>query len=78
MRQITWNELSKCPVELLEWIQHGNSLRVYQEGRPVADVVPFKPPKQPAWKRPVKRITLPLAGGEMSTEILRDRDDTRA
>lgn len=75
MRQITWNELSKKPVELLEWIQHGHSLRIYQEGQPIAELIPFKPSPQPAWKRPVKRLVLPVAN--ISQEIAKDRDEQR-
>lgn len=73
MRQINWNELSKRPAELLEWVQHGNSLRIYQEGKAVAELVPFKSPQKPAWKRPLKRLKLSVKS--MSAEILHDRDE---
>ncbi len=75
MRQITWNELSRTPADLLEWIQRGHPLRIYQEGKPIAELIPFQPHDQPAWKRPIKRLVLPIEN--ISREILQDRDEQR-
>jgi antitoxin (DNA-binding transcriptional repressor) of toxin-antitoxin stability system len=76
MRQITWNELSNSSGEVLDWLRHGNPVRIYQEGKPIADLVPVPPLKQPAWKRSLKRVNLPI--GQLSTEILADREDAKA
>ncbi len=74
MRQISWNELLTSPAELLEWIQQGNALRIYQSGKPIAELLPLSATPQPAWKHSIQRMS--LSGVKLSAEILHDRDES--
>jgi antitoxin (DNA-binding transcriptional repressor) of toxin-antitoxin stability system len=63
MRETTFTEL------------RNHAVRVYRNGRPVADIVPVKS-ATPAWKKP-PQIRLSLGTLSLSDEILADRDEKR-
>jgi antitoxin (DNA-binding transcriptional repressor) of toxin-antitoxin stability system len=53
-------------------VESGETIRVYRNGRPVADIVPIKA-AMPAWKRP-PQIRLSLGSLSLGDEVLADRD----
>jgi prevent-host-death family protein len=75
MREATFTELRTHAKSLLDAVEEGETVRVYRDGRPVADIVPVKPP-MPAWKKP-PRARLSLGSLSLGDEILADRDEKR-
>ena len=55
--------------------QEGETVRVYRNGRPVADIVPVRT-AIPAWKKP-PRTRLSLGSLSLGDEVLADRDEKR-
>lgn len=75
MRETTFTELRNHAKTYFDAVEEGETVRVYRNGRPVADIVPVGT-ATPAWKKP-PLTRLSLAGLSLSDEILADRDDQR-
>ena len=75
MRETTFTELRNHAKTYFDAVEGGETVRVYRNGRPVADIVPVKA-SMPAWKKP-PRARLSLGGLSLGDEILADRDETR-
>ncbi|HEY0511537.1 MAG TPA: type II toxin-antitoxin system Phd/YefM family antitoxin [Thermoanaerobaculia bacterium] len=75
MRETTFTELRNHAKTLFDAIEDGETVRVYRNGRPVADIVPIKA-AVPAWKKPPQ---IRLSPGDLSLgdEVLADRDEKR-
>ncbi len=54
-------------------VEEGETVRVYRNGRPVADIVPIKA-AMPAWKKPPE-VRLSLGNLSLGDEVLADRDE---
>lgn len=73
MPETTLTELRNNTKVFFDKVERGETVRVYRNGRPVADIVPIQP-EPPAWKRPpTTRLT--LAGLSLGREIIQDRED---
>lgn len=75
MRETTFTELRNHAKAFFDAVEEGETVRVYRNGRPVADIVPIKS-ATPAWKKP-PRTRLSLGSLSLSEEILADRDEKR-
>ena len=51
MREATLTELKNHAKTFFDAVEKGETVRVYRNGRPVADIVPVKA-AMPAWKKP--------------------------
>jgi prevent-host-death family protein len=75
MRETTFTELRNHAKDFFDAVENGETVRVYRNGRPVADIVPVKA-EVPAWKKP-PQIRLSLKGLSLGDEILADREEKR-
>lgn len=73
MQEASVVELRKHTKAYLDAVEHGEVVRVYRKGQPVADIVPI-PKAKPAWKQAIKRLTIP--GKSVSREVMRDREES--
>lgn len=73
MRETTFTELRNNAKTFFDAVEDGETVRVYRNGRPVADIVPVKA-AMPAWKKP-PQVRLSLGSLSLSDEILADRDE---
>lgn len=72
MRQTTFTELRRHAKDFFDSVEAGEVVRVFRNGRPIADIVPLAEP-EPSWKRPVPRLT--LRGTTASAAVIEDRDE---
>lgn len=71
MHETTLSELVNHAEAFFDSVEQGETVRVYRNGRPVADIVPIQS-KTPAWKNPPStRIT--REGLSLSQAIIKDR-----
>jgi prevent-host-death family protein len=75
MRETTLTELRSQTKTYFDAVEQGETVRVYRNGRPVADIVPV-PGRTPAWKNP-PRAQLQRTGLSLSREVLADREEDR-
>jgi prevent-host-death family protein len=75
MRETTFTELRNHAKTFFDVVEDGETVRVYRNGRPIADIVPVKA-AMPAWKKPPE-ARLSLGSLSLGDEILADRDEKR-
>jgi prevent-host-death family protein len=75
MRETTFTELRNHAKTFFDAVEEGETVRVYRNGRPVADIVPVKA-TTPAWKKP-PQVRLSLGSLSLGDEVLADRDKQR-
>jgi prevent-host-death family protein len=75
MRETTLTELRNHAKIFFDAVEKGETIRVYRNGLPVADIVPIKA-ATPAWKRP-PQVQLSLGSLSLGDEVLVDRDENR-
>ena len=75
MRETTFTELRNHAKSFFDAVEEGETVRVYRNGRPVADIVPVKT-ATPAWKKP-PQTRLYLGSLSLSDEVVADRDKSR-
>lgn len=75
MRETTFTELRNHAKTFFDSVEGGETVRVYRNGRPVADIVPVKA-DVPAWKK-FPQVRLSLGDLSLGAEVLADRDETR-
>ncbi|HTG31774.1 MAG TPA: type II toxin-antitoxin system Phd/YefM family antitoxin [Thermoanaerobaculia bacterium] len=75
MRETTFTELRNHAKVFFDAVEEGETVRVYRNGRPVADIVPVKT-AIPAWKKP-PQTRLSLGTLSLGDEVLADRDDEK-
>ncbi|MFZ2444865.1 MAG: type II toxin-antitoxin system Phd/YefM family antitoxin [Syntrophobacteraceae bacterium] len=63
-------ELRKHIKRYFDMVQEGEVVRVYRNGRPIAEIVPIPKPER-SWKREAPQLTIP--GLSLSREIMKDR-----
>jgi len=70
MQQTTFTNFRRHAKDYFDAVEGGDVVRVYRNGRPIADVVPI-PAEEPAWKHPVVRIA--VRGPRASDMVIQDR-----
>lgn len=75
MREATLTEFRNHAKSFFDQVEKGETVRIYRNGRPIADVVPVAS-RPPAWKNP-PNVRLTLGGLRLSQEILTDRKEGR-
>lgn len=75
MRKTTVTGLRNHAKTFFDAVEGGETVRVYRNGRPVADIVPVKV-AMPAWKKPPQTL-LSLGNLSLGDEVLADRDEKR-
>jgi len=73
MRETTLTELRNHAKTFFDAVEEGETVRVYRNGWPVADIVPVKA-AMPAWKQP-PRTRLSLGSLSLSDEVVADRGE---
>ena len=73
MRETTFTELRSHAKSYFDAVEHGEVVRVYRNGRPIADIVPVRS-DTPSWKKP-PRTRLELNGLSLSQAVIADRDE---
>jgi prevent-host-death family protein len=73
IRETTITALRNHAKVFFDAVEKGETIRVYRNGRPVADIVPIKA-AMPAWKKP-PRIRLSLGSLRLGDEVLADREE---
>lgn len=71
MRDATFTELRNHAQEYFDAVEGGDTVRVFRNGRPIAEIVPVRS-GAPSWKRQIEPLV--VKGLSLSREILRDRD----
>jgi prevent-host-death family protein len=74
MRETTFTELRNHAKSFFDVVEEGETVRVYRNGRPVADIIPVK--AMPAWKKP-PQARLSLDSLSLGDEVVADRDEKR-
>jgi prevent-host-death family protein len=72
MQQTTFTDFRRHAKDFFDAVEAGDVVRVYRNGRPIADVVPI-PAEEPAWKRPVARIA--VRGTRASDMVIEGRKE---
>ena len=73
MRDATFTELRNNAKDYFDAVEDGETVRVFRNGKPIAEIVPIRP-GVPSWKRQAGPLT--IKGLSLSREILKDRDDS--
>lgn len=74
MKTVTFTEFRRFASTLLTEVEQGQTVIIVRHSKPIAELIPFSGQTEglPAWKRP--GITLALAGAELSSAILAERE----
>ena len=70
MKEATFTELRNNPKAYFDMVKNGDVVRVYRNGKPIAEIVPVQS-IAPSWKR--RPTPLVIKGVSLSAEILKDR-----
>ncbi len=73
MRDTTFTELRNHAKHYFDAVEAGDTVRVFRNGKPIAEIVPIRP-GVPSWKRQATPLT--VKGVVLSREILNDRDES--
>jgi prevent-host-death family protein len=73
MKDATFTELRNNAKQYFDAVEAGDTVRVYRNGKPIAEIVPIRS-GAPSWKRQVTPLV--IRGLSLSREILKDRDDS--
>jgi prevent-host-death family protein len=74
MKEATFTELRNNAKTFFDSVERGETVRVYRNGRPIAEIVPIRS-ASPSWKRSIEPLT--IKGLSLSREILKDRKQSR-
>jgi prevent-host-death family protein len=72
MREATFTELRNNAKTYFDAVESGETVLVYRNGKPVAEIVPVRK-ETPSWKRPASPLA--IKGLALSREILNDREE---
>lgn len=72
MREATFTELRNNAKTYFDAVESGETVLVYRNGKPVAEIVPVRK-ETPSWKRPASPLA--IKGLVLSREILNDREE---
>jgi prevent-host-death family protein len=73
MKETTFTELRNHAKDYFDAVEGGDTVRVFRNGKPIAEIVPFRS-GVPSWKRQGAPLT--VKGLSLSREILSDRNDS--
>ena len=73
MRDATFTELRSHAKHYFDAVEGGDTVRVFRNGKPIAEIVPVRS-GVPSWKRQPTRLT--VKGLSLSKEILGDRKES--
>jgi len=73
MRETTFTELRNHAKDYFDAIEGGDTVRVFRNGKPIAEIVPIRS-GIPFWK--IQATQLTIKGFSLSGEILGDRDES--
>jgi prevent-host-death family protein len=71
MKDATFSELRNNAKLYFDAVEAGDTVRVYRNGRPIAEIVPIRSGVA-SWKRPMTPLV--IKGVSLSREILKDRE----
>jgi prevent-host-death family protein len=71
MREATFTELRNNAKEYFDAVEAGDTVRVFRNGKPIAEIVPVRS-RGASWRRPATPLT--VKGLSLSREILLDRN----
>lgn len=71
MQHTTFTHLRQNAKSFFDAVENGDTVRVFRNGHPIADIVPLRP-DTPAWKTSSTPLT--INGLSLSDEIRHDRD----
>ncbi len=72
MKDATFTELRNNAKRYFDAVEAGDTVRVYRNGKPIAEIVPIRS-GTPSWKR--ESMPLTVKGMSLSREILNDRNE---
>jgi len=74
MKTISFTDFRNHASGYITAVEHGETLVLLRNGRPVAEVIPFSDRQltAPSWKQPVPRLQ--IDGGDLSSAILEERE----
>ncbi|HYA42123.1 MAG TPA: type II toxin-antitoxin system prevent-host-death family antitoxin [Syntrophobacteraceae bacterium] len=73
MRETSIVELRKRIKHYFDAVEKGEAIRVYRNGKPIAEIVPI-PEGDRSWRREIPRLIIKEIS--LSREILRDRTES--
>jgi prevent-host-death family protein len=73
MKDATFTELRNNAKRYFDAVEAGDTVRVYRNGKPIAQIVPIRA-GVPSWKRQVTPLV--IKGLSLSREILKNREDS--
>jgi prevent-host-death family protein len=71
VKDATFTELRNNAKQYFDAVEAGDTVRVFRNGKPIAEIVPIRSVVQP-WKRQVTPLV--VKGLSLSREILKDRE----
>lgn len=71
MQETTFTDLRTHAKSYFDAVESGETVRVYRNGKPVAEIIPVRS-GTPSWKRPA--VPLVVKGLSLTKELLRDRE----
>jgi antitoxin (DNA-binding transcriptional repressor) of toxin-antitoxin stability system len=71
VREATFTELRNNAKAHFDAVENGETIRVYRNGKPIAEIVPIRHGNA-SWKQSTSVLT--VKGLSLSGEILKDRD----
>jgi antitoxin (DNA-binding transcriptional repressor) of toxin-antitoxin stability system len=71
VREATFTELRNNAKAHFDAVENGETIRVYRNGKPIAEIVPIHRGNE-SWKRTTNVLT--VKGLALGAEILKDRD----
>jgi prevent-host-death family protein len=71
MQETTFTELRTHAKSYFDAVEKGETVRVYRNGKPVAEIIPIRS-GAPSWKRTATPLT--VKGLSLSSELLSDRE----
>jgi len=72
MKDTTFTELRNHAKRYFDAVEAGDTVRVFRNGKPIAEIVPIRS-GVPSWKKQIMPLT--VKGLSLSREILNDRDE---
>lgn len=72
MKDATFTELRNNAKQYFDAVEAGDTVRIYRNGKPIAEIVPIRA-GAPSWKKQTTPLT--VKGLSLSREILNDRNE---
>jgi prevent-host-death family protein len=73
MRETTFTELRNHAKDYFDAVEGGDTVRVFRNGKPIAEIVPVRS-GVPSWKKQGTPLT--VKGLSLSREVLSERDNS--